>query len=160
MLTTIHHTTADPLYKLCPYYLHYNAKSDLWFGLYYNTLVPSVFDFSGEHDFATGQFRTFSAEKGPLDYYMLLGQEAEPSTRPRPAAIVSQLATLVTPACFGPAGRRGSAALDGWQASPTLPPHNQFGYLASSLTLSERDDAQTAVVEYVGLSSVDQSCFR
>lgn len=145
----------DPLYKICPYYLHYNRNSDLWFGLYYNTLVPSIFDFSGEHDFATGQFRSFSAERGPLDYYMLLGDDGtldgNAYSRPNVASIVSQLATLVTPASFGPAGRssESSSSLKGWQTSPTLPPHNQFGYLASSLTLSERQDAQTAVVEYV-----------
>ncbi|MCO5589851.1 hypothetical protein L7F22_043820 [Adiantum nelumboides] len=145
----------DPLYKICPYYLHYNRKSDLWFGLYYNTLVPSIFDFSGEHDFATGQFRSFSAERGPLDYYMLLGDDGQLANkaeiRPKVANIISQLATLVTPASFGLAGRRdnSNSPFKGWQTSPTLPPHNQFGYLASSLTLSERQDAQIAVVEYV-----------
>lgn len=80
-------------------------------------------------------------EHGPLDYYLLLGHEEAPSL----PGIVSQLARLVTPSESGPVG----SAVDGWQASPTLPPISQFGYLASSLTLSERFDAQKAVMEYV-----------
>ncbi|UZJ56955.1 hypothetical protein CBS101457_006275 [Exobasidium rhododendri] len=147
----------DPLYKLCPFYLHFNQRSGFWYGLYYNTLSPSVFDFSGEHDFATGEFRSFSAESGPLDYYLLLGGESGTEeeriegrrqiTRGKPSlpSIVTQFARLVTPYTSGPAGNVSS----GWQASPTLPPLNQFGYLASSLTLSERADAQEATVRYV-----------
>jgi alpha-glucosidase len=140
----------DPLYKLCPFYLHYHRKTDFWYGLFYNTLSPSIFDFSGEHDFATGEFRSFSAESGPLDYYLLLGTDDDgdsqrENTRPTLPSIISQLARLVTPYSSGPTG----CAQTGWQASSTLPPLNQFGYLASSLTLSEREDAQQAIIGYV-----------
>lgn len=135
----------DPLYKLCPFYLHFNKRTRFWYGLYYNTLSPSIFDFSGEHDFATGQFRSFSTDLGPLDYYLLLGNDGMNSL----PSIVSQFAKLVTPFSSGPCGCEGD---DGWQTSPTLPHLSQFGYLASSLTLSERHDAQEAVVDYVKLA--------
>lgn len=36
-----------------------------------------------------------------------------------------------------------------WQVSPRSPALNQFGYLASSLTLSEREAAQAAVINYM-----------
>lgn len=129
--------------KLCPFYTVFNRHLGQWYGLYYNTLSPSVFDFGGEHDFSTGDFRSFSVEHGPLDYYMLLGDGDSPS--PSLPGIVSQLARIVTPYSSGPAGE----GKDLWQASPTFPPLSQFGYLASSLTLSERHDAQEAVVDYV-----------
>lgn len=58
---------------------------------------------------------------------------------------MSQFARLVSP----PTQTKAGSKCDGWQASSTLPALNQFGYLASSLTLSERADAQTAVIEYV-----------
>ncbi|CAO1637203.1 unnamed protein product [Parajaminaea phylloscopi] len=137
----------DPFYKITPFYIHYDAASRFWYGIYYNTLNPSVFDFGAEHDFSTGNFHSFSTEHGPLDYYVLLDTHASQrrSTPPSLPGIVSQFARLVSPASTGPAADRGT----GWQASPVLPALNQFGYLASSLTLSEREDAQAAVTEYV-----------
>ncbi|CEH11850.1 alpha-glucosidase [Ceraceosorus bombacis] len=139
----------DPLYKLCPFYSVYNAETRFWYGLYYNTLSPSIFDLGGEHDFSTGNFRSFSAEQSPLDYYVLLGShELSGNARLRPSlpGIVSQLAHLVTP---HHSGALGDTSHGRWQASPHLPPLSQFGYLASSLTLSERSDAQAAVIDYV-----------
>lgn len=135
----------DPLYKLCPFYLHFNKLTQFWYGLYYNTFSPSTFDFSGEHDFATGQFRSFSTNSGPLDYYLLVGNDGKNSL----PSIVTQFARLVTPFSSGPCGFKSGADDDGWQSSPTLPHLSQFGYLASSLTLSERHDAQEAVIGYV-----------
>lgn len=132
---------ADPLYKLCPFYLTYNRSSNFWHGLYYNTLNPSVFDFGAEHDFSTGNHRSFSTEHGPLDYYLMVGENSGSGL----SSITSQFSRLVTPHCPGVAGN----PRDHWQASSVLPHLNQFGYLASSLTLSERHDAQNAVIEYV-----------
>jgi hypothetical protein len=36
-----------------------------------------------------------------------------------------------------------------WSPSPVLPPLSQFGYLASSLSLAARHDAQPAIIEFV-----------
>lgn len=156
--------------QLCPFTIQYNARTRFWYGLYYNTLSPSIFDLGAEHDFSTGNWRSFTAEHGPLDYYLLLGEDdvlekgvriARAPVAPNVPAIVSQFAKLVTPHCPGLMGSRERGpsaqkvsvaernATKGWQASPTLPPLSQFGYLASSLTLSERADAQDAVIEYV-----------
>lgn len=139
-------TATDPLYKLCPFYMRYDAKRHFAYGLYYNTLNPCVFDFGAEHDFSTGDFDSFSCEHGPLDYYLLLGDD-EPGVQSAGTvpAILSQLARLVTPYARSPIGH----PRDGWQVSPTLPTLAQLGYLASSLTLSERKDAQHAVIDYV-----------
>ncbi|CAO1637799.1 unnamed protein product [Sympodiomycopsis kandeliae] len=140
-------TSTDPLYKLCPFYTRYNSDTKFVYGIYYNTLNPSTFDFGAEHDFSTGDFDVFSVEHGPLDYYVLLGHQNHPSEAVRPTipAIITQFARLVTPPSFSALGHPE----DGWQVSPTLPRLSQFGYLASSLTLSERTDAQNAVIEYV-----------
>ena len=135
----------------------------MWLGLYYNSLQPSVADFGAEHDFSTGNFRSFSIENGPLDYYALLGASSisnktasGPAPKPRLRDIVSQFAALVTP--FSPASKQLAGPLassaprnfmPNWQASPTLPRLTQFGYLASSMTLAELDNAQAAVEEYI-----------
>ncbi|PRP78004.1 polyamine transporter 3, partial [Planoprotostelium fungivorum] len=128
----------DPLYKICPFYTIHDSQKNTWTGLYYNTLVPSIIDLGAEHDFSTGNFRSYTVENGPLDYYVLAPRGGLPD-------VISQFARLVTPHSTGPMG----SPKDGWQTSPTLPNLSQFGYLASSLTLSERKDAQTAVSEYI-----------
>ncbi|PWN52271.1 hypothetical protein IE53DRAFT_312426, partial [Violaceomyces palustris] len=109
----------DPLYKVCPFLTIYNPSLRFWVGIYYNTLSPSVVDLGAEHDFSTGNFRSFSVENGPLDYYVLLGGDEEGERDPSQGPV------------------------------PTLPPLSQFGYLASSLTLSELENAQDAVIDYV-----------
>ena len=132
----------------------------MWLGMYYNSLVPSVADFGAEHDFSTGSFRSFSIEQGALDYYVLMGSSSISQdgsrgrvARPQLRDIVSQFATLVTPYSAAVTSIANPKAprnlMGGWQASPTLPRLSSFGYLASSMTLSERDDAQQAVEEYV-----------
>ena len=123
----------DPLYKICPFLLTHHVDSGVWYGVYYNSLVPASVDLGAEHDFSTGNFRSYAVENGPLDYYVLLGE--------RVPDIVTQLAHLVTPCSAQDPVK--------WLASPTLPRRSELGYLASSLTLSEREDAQAAVVEYV-----------
>lgn len=144
----------DPYYKLTPFYLTHdrgNANGDgrgsFWHGIYYNTLNSSIFDFGAEHDFSTGDFHSFATEHGPLDYYVLLGTTQDDAMAPPDLpGIVTQLAHLVTPQ---QQQRSSSSSPAEWRASPTLPSLSQFGYLASSLTLSERHDAQAAVLEYV-----------
>ncbi|KDN51434.1 glycoside hydrolase family 31 protein [Tilletiaria anomala UBC 951] len=156
----------DPLYKLCPFYLLYNSSTNFWLGMYYNSLAPSVADFGAEHDFSTGDSRSFSIEQGALDYYVLLGASsfdsqsdvqarASPAPKPRLRDIVSQLAALVTPHVTAShqfasdAPRLPRNVTPNWQASPTLPRLASFGYLASSMTLAELDNAQEAVGDYV-----------
>ena len=139
----------------------------MWLGLYYNSLQTSVADFGAEHDFSTGNFRSFSIENGPLDYYALLGASSisnktasGPAPKPRLRDIVSQFAALVTP--FSPASKQLAGPLassaprnfmPNWQASPTLPRLTQFGYLASSMTLAELDNA--FLLPHLGSATVD-----
>lgn len=136
-------TVTDPLYKLYPFYLRHDASRKHWMGIYYDTLNPCIFDFGAEHDFSTGNYHYFTSEHGPLDYYLLLGDDDNgrlPGTASSGSvsSIVSQFARLVTP----------PTESNHWRSSAVLPPLSQFGYLASSLTLSERSDAQQAVVDY------------
>ncbi len=110
----------------------------MWYGMYYNSLQPTVADFGAEHDFSTGNFRSFSVENGPIDYYVLLGASslqagstqplsiiATTPAKPRLRDVISQFAALVTPYSPSPVtGEREDAPRNwtpGWQASPTLP---------------------------------------
>ncbi|KAI5478030.1 hypothetical protein MNV49_005493 [Pseudohyphozyma bogoriensis] len=125
----------DPIYKYCPYYCVYNKKTQKWFGLYYNTVADAKFDTGSEHDVLWGCFRSYHANAGPLDYYVLLGDGTLPS-------IVKAYASLVSPT---PAKETG---LD-FAPSPTLPPLSQFGYLSCSLSLGSLPNAQEAVIEFL-----------
>jgi alpha-glucosidase len=156
----------DPLYKLHPFYMLHNSTTKHWYGMYYNSLQPGVAEFGAEHDFSTGFSHYYSPEQGALDYYVLLGESSicnngnvrRPIARPHPRTIIRQFAQLVTPFVTptplteSDKKEKGSMSrnlMPAFAASPSLPRLSSFGYLASSLTLSERDDAQVAIKEYI-----------
>ncbi|KAJ6625766.1 glycosyl hydrolases family 31-domain-containing protein [Mycena sp. CBHHK59/15] len=122
----------DPLYKLNPFYTTYNKKTNLWYGMFYNNMSDSYFDMGAESDVLWGCFRSYRANSGPLDYYVILGDGTLPS-------VLTEYARLVSPT--GP-----SPAL---AASPSLPPLSQFGYLSSSLALAADPQAQGAVIDFL-----------
>lgn len=72
-----------------------------------------------------------------LDYYVILGDGTLPS-------IVSGYASLVSPRSANPAYP--------FQASPSLPPLSQFGYLSSSLSLAADPKAQEAIITFIHTS--------
>ncbi|KAJ6489585.1 glycosyl hydrolases family 31-domain-containing protein [Mycena vitilis] len=122
----------DPLYKLNPFYTVYNKETKLWHGIFYNNLSDSTIDLGAENDFLWGSFRTYRANSGPLDYYVILGDGTLPS-------VLTEYARLVSPTGPTPA----------FAASPSLPPLSQFGYLSSSLALAAEPHAQEAVVQFL-----------
>ncbi|ORY92423.1 glycosyl hydrolases family 31-domain-containing protein [Leucosporidium creatinivorum] len=127
----------DPLYKVNPFYSVYNKRSNRWYGIFYNSLVDSSFDLGAEADILWGCFRSYRANSGPLDYYVLLGDGTLPS-------IVTAYASLVSPTPPSP--------MFPISASPSLPPLSQLGYLSSSLSLAADPKAQEAVINFLRTS--------
>ncbi|KAJ7071961.1 glycosyl hydrolases family 31-domain-containing protein [Mycena amicta] len=122
----------DPLYKLNPFYTVYNKKTKLWHGIFYNNLSDSTFDTGAECDAVWGCFRSYKANCGPLDYYVILGDGTLPS-------VLTEYARLVSP----------ENASKTFAPSPTLPPLSQFGYLSSSLALAAEPHAQDAIIQFL-----------
>ncbi|KAL8286348.1 hypothetical protein RQP46_004365 [Phenoliferia psychrophenolica] len=123
----------DPLYKVHPFYTVYNKSSKRWHGVFYCSLVDATIDLGAESDILFGCFRTYRANSGPLDYYILTGDGTLPSVLSEYASLVSPLTTPFT-------------------ASPTLPPLSQFGYLSSSLSLAADPKAQEAIINFLRTS--------
>jgi alpha-glucosidase len=122
----------DTLYKLNPFYIVHNRRANIWYGIWYNTLCDSVVDMGAECDVMWGSFRSFTAKRGPLDYYMIFGDGSLPS-------VVSGYARLISPAVPNKS----------FATSSLLPPLSQFGYLASSMSMAELNDAQKEVVGFI-----------
>lgn len=118
----------DTLYKLSPFYVVYNRRTNSFYGLWYNTLTDSEFDMGVESDVLWGCFRTFVAKSGPLDYYLIYGDGTLPS-------ILSLYSKLVSPSKKS--------------VSPDLPPLNQLGYLASSMSMAEEINAGASIINFV-----------
>jgi len=72
---------SDPLYKYIPFYITRNTETEISYGLFYDNLSEAVFDFGQEKDNYHGQYRYYFAQKGDLDYYMILGPEMKEVTR-------------------------------------------------------------------------------
>jgi len=73
--------TSDPLYKHIPFYITRRPDTGLCFGLFYDTLADCVFDFGQEHSNYHGPYRSFAAEHGDLDLYLLAGPDLARVTR-------------------------------------------------------------------------------
>ncbi|KAK4049956.1 hypothetical protein OIV83_003780 [Microbotryomycetes sp. JL201] len=125
----------DPLYKVTPFYAVFNRKLNRWYGVYYNTLADSYFDMGSEGDVLFGCFRSYKANAGPLDYYVMLGDGTLPS-------ILTEYASLMSPKPL-------QAVPHPVTTSSSLPPLSQFGYLASSLSLAAETKAQESIIEFV-----------
>ncbi|KAM0749932.1 hypothetical protein T439DRAFT_381478 [Meredithblackwellia eburnea MCA 4105] len=124
----------NPLYKVCPFYTVYNKETKQWVGIYYNSLADSKIDLGAENDVLFGCFRSYRSTTGPLDYYLITGDGTLPS-------VVTAYASLVShPSPSSPLQI---------QASSTLPPLSQFGYLSSSLSLAAEPKAQEAIIEFL-----------
>lgn len=61
----------DPLYKHIPFYITHT--SDVSYGLYYDNLSPCWFVLGSEIDNYHAYYRSYKAEDGDLDYYVILG---------------------------------------------------------------------------------------
>ncbi len=106
--------TSDPLYKHFPVYITYLPDANVAYGLLYDNLSTTIFDMGKEIDAFWGTYRTYQAEAGDLDYYLLYGSTI--------ADVVEKITRLT--------GR------------PALPPRWSLGYLGSTMAYTEAADAQ------------------
>jgi alpha-glucosidase (family GH31 glycosyl hydrolase) len=65
--------TSDPLYKHWPFFVGRRRDSGLCYGVYYDTLSETTFDFGQEFDNYHGFYRSTDIADGDLDYYVLAG---------------------------------------------------------------------------------------
>ena len=111
--------TSDPLYKHIPFYI--TRKPDgAAVGLFYDTLSDCTFDMGCERSNYHGLFRSFIADHGDLDYYVIAGTVPE---------IVRRFTWLT--------GR------------PAFPPRYALGYSGSTMSYTDRPDAQDAMMEFI-----------
>lgn len=111
----------DPLYKHIPFCM--TARPDLgtaW-GLFYDTHAACVFDFGAERSNYHGRFRSFRAETGDLDYYVIAG--------PHPADVTRRFTWLT--------GR------------PAFLPKWSLGYSGSTMSYTDAPDAQAQMARFI-----------
>jgi alpha-glucosidase len=111
----------DPLYKHVPFYITLNSKTNIAYGLFYDTLSTCVFNLGQERHAYYKQYRSFMAEDGDLDYYLIYG--------PTVADVVQKFARLT-----------------GYMV---LPPRWSLGYLASTMTYTEAPDAPQQLSKFI-----------
>lgn len=112
---------SDPLYKHIPFYITHRETTGLAFGLFYDTYADCSFDFGAERSNYHGIFRSFAAETGGLDYYVIAGPGI---------ADVARRFTWMT-------GR------------PALMPRWALGYSGSTMSYTDAPDAQVQMAQFV-----------
>lgn len=115
--------TGDPLYKHFPFYITQRPDTNHCFGLFYDNLAPSTFDFGQEIDAFWGDYRCYRADDGDLDYYLIDGPDI--------GAILERFTRLT--------GR------------PALLPDWALGYLGSTMSYTDAPDAQEQLRRFVDL---------
>lgn len=113
--------TSDPLYKHFPFYITLVPELNIAYGLLYDNLSTSVFDLGSEIDNYYEPFRSYRADAGDIDYYLIYG--------PTVAEVVQKLARLT-----------------GYMA---LPPRWSLGFCMSAFTPTEQPDAQAQLAQMV-----------
>jgi alpha-glucosidase len=110
---------SDPLYKHIPFAIT-RRPSGATVGLFYDTLSDCTFDMGAERSNYHGLFRGFTADHGDLDYYVIAGTTPE---------IVRRFTWLT--------GR------------PAFLPRWALGYSGSTMSYTDRPDAQAAMMEFI-----------
>lgn len=113
--------TSDPLYKHIPFCITHNARTNAAFGLFYDTLSDCTFDFGCERSNYHGFYRSFSADHGDLDTYVIAGPTVGDVTR---------RFTWLT-------GR------------PAFMPKWSIGYSGSTMNYTDAPDAQARMNEFL-----------
>ncbi len=116
--------TSDPLYKHIPFYTTYTPDLDYAYGLFYDNASPTTFDMGKAVDASLrGSFRSYQADDGDVDYYLLAGGDITNVTR--------MLTTLT--------------------GKPALLPAWALGYFGSTMTYTEMPDAQDQLKQFAAL---------
>jgi alpha-glucosidase len=110
---------SDPLYKHIPFYVTRGAGGAT-VGLFYDTLSDCTFDMGCARSNYHGLFRSFTADHGDLDYYVI-GHDIE--------GIVSSFTWLT--------------------GKPAFLPKWALGYSGSTMSYTDRPDAQSAMMEFI-----------
>ncbi|HXD52820.1 MAG TPA: TIM-barrel domain-containing protein, partial [Burkholderiales bacterium] len=113
--------TSDPLYKHIPFAITRDRQTNAAFGLFYDTLSDCEFDFGSERSNYHGFYRSFRAEHGDLDYYVIAGPTV---------AEVTRRFTWLT-------GR------------PAFAPRWSLGYSGSTMSYTDAPDAQARMNEFL-----------
>ena len=113
--------TTDPLYKHIPFYLVWKKNTKSTAGFFYDTLADCTFDMGRELDNYHGHYRTFEAEAGDLDLYVLAGET--------PAEIARRFTWLT--------GR------------PAMMPKWSLGYSGSTMSYTDAPDAAKRMGEFL-----------
>ncbi|MDZ4766535.1 MAG: glycoside hydrolase family 31 protein [Chloroflexota bacterium] len=115
--------TGDPLYKHVPFYITFIPTLQTAYGLFYDNLATAVFDMGREIDAFWGFYRSYQADDGDIDLYLIYGADIP--------GVVEKFTRLT--------GR------------PALPPQWALGYLGSTMTYTEAPDAQAQLKKFVEL---------
>ena len=107
----------DPLYKNWPFLIVRDGPSGVSHGLFYDNGAEGAFDLGCEHDNYFGRYRTYEAEDGDLDLYLILG--------PRLKDVTARFAALT--------GRMA------------LPPRWSLGFAQTAMALADAPDAQAQI---------------
>ncbi|WGE57393.1 glycoside hydrolase family 31 protein [Actinobacillus equuli] len=113
--------TTDPLYKHIPFYI--TRKNDVSFGIYYDNLASCWFDLGNELDNYHIAYKSYRAEDGDLDYYVILG--------PTVLDVTKKYTALTGGTIFGPK----------WS----------LGYSGSTMSYTDASDAQEQLKKFVDL---------
>lgn len=111
----------DPLYKHIPFYI--TRKNEVSYGIYYDNLAHCWFDLGNELDNYHIAYKSYRAEDGDMDYYVILG----PST----LDVTKKYTSMTGGTIFGP--RWG------------------LGYSGSTMSYTDADDAQEQLKKFVDL---------
>ncbi|PJG84722.1 TIM-barrel domain-containing protein [Conservatibacter flavescens] len=111
----------DPLYKHIPFYITHTE--DVSYGLYYDNLASCWFRLGSEIDNYHAYYRSYQAEDGDLDYYMILG--------PQILDVTKKYTQLTGGTIFGPK----------WS----------LGYSGSTMSYTDAPDAQQQLKKFVDL---------
>ena len=107
----------DPLYKNWPFLIVRDGASGVSHGLFYDNGAEGVFDLGCEHDNYFGRYRTYEADDGDLDFYLILG--------PRLADVTARFVALT--------GRTA------------LPPRWSLGFAQTAMALADAPDAEKQI---------------
>ncbi|MBL8587111.1 MAG: glycoside hydrolase family 31 protein [Methylobacteriaceae bacterium] len=111
--------TSDPLYKTIPFAIVDGPRGA--HGVFYDNLAPAHVDFGATLDNYHGLFRSYEAEDGDLDYYVLAGPRVRDVTR-------------------------RFSWLTGGQA---FPPRWSLGFGMTSMDLADAADADARIRDFV-----------
>ena len=120
--------TSQPLYKHIPFVMTRAAGEGGTFGLFYDSYADCTFDFGCERSNYHGLFRSFAAEAGDLDYWIIAG--------PEPASVTRRFTWLT--------GRPAETAE--WM----------LGYSGSGMAYADADDAPAQIEQFVARCEAEQ----